>query len=254
MFGKNNYICIAGKNKCAIDAIDYVKKRYNKKYNILALPNKSDKGLDSWQKSFRKHCKKKNIKIVNIKNLHGLKNLYFFSLEFETIIKPETFKSSNLYNFHFSLLPKYRGCHTNFYQIMNGEKKSGVSLHIIDKGIDSGNIIDQISYKVNVNDTAYDNYLNLMKKSFMLFKKNINKILNLNYHSKKQNHKRSSYYSRSSVSYKKLIQIKKINNDLTTHNKIRSLIFPPFQLPVYNGKKIKKSIYNNNNIKLIFLK
>ena len=251
MFGKNNYICIAGKNKCAIDAIDYVKKRYNKKYNILALPNKSDKGLDSWQKSFRKHCKKKNIKIVNIKNLHGLKNLYFFSLEFETIIKPETFKSSNLYNFHFSLLPKYRGCHTNFYQIYNGEKYSGVTLHKINNGIDTGDIIDKKKFKIKINDTAYDNYFKLMRTSSILFKKNIFNILNSNYKFKKQNLLKGSYFSRDSINYKKILRINMKKPSLKLHNRIRSLIFPPYQIPVVNGVKVKKSVYRNNKIYLI---
>ena len=50
-----------------------------------------------------------------------------------------------------------------------------------------------------------------------------------------------------------MTQFKKINNNIGTHNKIRALIFPPFQLPVINGKKIKKSIFNNNKIKLLYL-
>ena len=85
------------------------------------------------------------------------------------MLKNESFKSNNLFNFHFSLLPKYRGCHTNFYQILNGEKISGVSLHKIDKGIDTGAILDQITFKIKLNDTAYQNYLRLMDYSFLLF-------------------------------------------------------------------------------------
>ena len=50
-----------------------------------------------------------------------------------------------------------------------------------------------------------------------------------------------------------MIKFKKINNDLNTHNKIRALIFQPFQLPVFNGRKIKRSIYRNNKIKLLYL-
>ena len=43
MHGKNKTICIAGKNKCAIDCLKYLIKNY-KNINILALPNESDKG------------------------------------------------------------------------------------------------------------------------------------------------------------------------------------------------------------------
>ena len=41
-----------------------------------------------------------------------------------------------------------------------------------------------------------------------------------------------------------------ILNKIKTHNLIRSLIFEPFQLPIYNNKKIIKSTYKNNLIKI----
>jgi methionyl-tRNA formyltransferase len=250
MYGKNKTICIAGKNSCAINALAFVLKKKYKNYNILALPNKSDKGKDSWQKSFKKFAKKKKIRIVNLENLHNIEELYLFSLEYENIIDVKKFYSKNLFNFHFSLLPYYRGCHTNFYQIRDGVKNSGVTLHHINKGIDTGDIIDKIKYNININDTAYDNYKKLLRFSYTLFKKNLNKILLNKYNKRKQNIKKGSYFSRKSVDYKKIINIKKIDNKLRTHNMIRSLIFEPFQLPIYNGKFIKKSIFKNNKIKI----
>ena len=44
-----------------------------------------------------------------------------------------------------------------------------------------------------------------------------------------------------------------IENNIKTHNKIRALIFRPFQLPIYNGNKIIKSIFKNKKIKLKYL-
>ena len=165
------YICIAGKNSCAINALKIVLKSKIKKKEILVLPNRSDNGKDSWQPSLKKFAKKKNVKIININNLYKLNDLFFFSIEYERIINVKKFRSKNFFNFHFSLLPKYRGCHTNFLQINNGEKFSGVTLHKIDAGIDSGDIIDKIKFKIKVNDTAEENYLRLMKFSTILFKK-----------------------------------------------------------------------------------
>ena len=43
------------------------------------------------------------------------------------------------------------------------------------------------------------------------------------------------------------------NEDLATHNQIRALIFPAFQYPIVNGKKVKKSIFSNNKIILEYL-
>ena len=74
------YICIAGKNKCAIDIINYLASIKKFKFNILALPNKSDNGIDSWQKSFKKYVKTNKIKIVNLNNLYKIKKLIFFSV------------------------------------------------------------------------------------------------------------------------------------------------------------------------------
>ena len=252
MHGKNKTICIAGKNKCAIDCLTYLLKKYPH-IKILALPNKSDDGNDTWQKSFKKFARKNKVPITNLKRLYNKENLYFFSLEFEEILNTKLFKSKNLFNFHFSLLPKYRGCHTNYYQILNGEKRSGVTLHKIDRGIDTGMIIDSLSFKIQINTTAYQNYLKLLNTSVILFKKIFYKILSNNYSTKKQNLKKGSYFNKKSVNYKKLIHFNKIKHNLNTHNMIRSLIFPPFQLPIYNGKKIKKSLFKNKKIRLLYL-
>ena len=149
-----------------------------------------------------------------------------------------------------SLLPKYRGCHTNFLQIYNSEKISGVTLHKIDAGIDSGDIIDQVKFKIKINDTAYDNYKKLIKLSIILFKKNFNKIINKKYSLRKQILSNGSYYSRDSVNYKKKIKINMKDFSVRTHNKIRSLIFPAYQYPLVNGIRVAKSVYRNKKIYL----
>ena len=244
------YICIAGKNKCAVDAIKFLLLQKIKKNNLLILPNNNDNGIDNWQPSLKKFAKENKIKISKLNELYSLKELFFFSLEYDKIININKFKSVNLFNFHFSLLPKYRGCHTNFLQIYNGEKFSGISLHKIDKGIDTGDIIDQIKFKIKINDTAFDNYKKLMNFSVKLFKKNFNNILNKKYKLKKQILYKGSYYNRASVNYKKIIKINLKNSSVKNHNKIRSLIFPPYQYPFVNGVKIVKSIYRNKKIYL----
>ena len=87
------YICIAGKNKCAINAIKFLLNTKISKNKILALPNNNDDGKDSWQPSFKKFAKNRKIKIVGIKDIYSLKNLFFFSLEYDKIIKVEKFNS-----------------------------------------------------------------------------------------------------------------------------------------------------------------
>ena len=251
MFGKNKVtVCITGTNQCSLDALNYAINNKKKLYNLVALIDKSDTGKDGWQPSFKKFVKKKKIKIVQLKNLYKLKNLYLFSLEYRNLINVKMFNSNNLFNIHFSLLPKYRGCHTNFLQIKNGEKISGVTLHKIDKGIDTGPIVDSIKFKLSENTTGYENYIMLMKLAKKIFIKNFKFIIKNKYQLKKQNNKKSTYYSRNAVNYSKLTKINLTKHTIQKYNLIRSLIFPPFQYPVVNGQIVKKILYKKKKIKL----
>lgn len=234
-------ICIAGKNQCAVDALNYLitNPEIDNK-NICICSSQDDKGIDSWQPSFKKFAAKNNIQEKKLKDLYDKNNLIFFSLEFDKIINVMNFKSKKLYNFHFSLLPKYRGCHTNYLQIKNGESHSGVTCHKIDNGIDTGEIIDCIKYSIKLNDTSMDNYFKLMSRAFELFKKQFYNLCNETYISKKQDEKNASYFSRAYIDYKnENIDFNSNLNEI--HNQIRALIFPPYQLPEVNGKKIIKS-------------
>ena len=250
MFGQNNmYFCIAGKNECAINFVKFLSKKIKKK-DILILPNSSDDGIDNWQPSLKKFASKNKYQIVSLVDIYKIKELIFISIEFEKIININKFRSKELFNFHFSLLPKYRGCHTNFFQIYNGEKISGVTLHKIDHGIDTGSIIDNMKFKLKINTNAYENYLNLMKFSLKLLIKNFKIILKKTYTEKKQNHSRGSYYPRNSVDYKKMkfFELKKIK--IKDFNKIKAFIFPPIQLPILNNKVVSKIEYYNKRIKI----
>lgn len=46
-------------------------------------------------------------------------------------------------NLHTALLPKYRGLMPTFWVLKNGEKETGVSVFLVDEGIDSGPIVIQ---------------------------------------------------------------------------------------------------------------
>ena len=61
------------------------------------------------------------------------------------ILKEKVFSLPKLgsVNIHNSLLPKYPGVHPVSWAIINAEKDIGVTLHIIDSGIDTGPILKQ---------------------------------------------------------------------------------------------------------------
>jgi methionyl-tRNA formyltransferase len=58
-----------------------------------------------------------------------------------------------LLNVHPTLLPKYRGLNPWYDIIANGEDESGVTVHQIDYGVDSGPILRQEKFALTVFDT-----------------------------------------------------------------------------------------------------
>lgn len=57
-------------------------------------------------------------------------------------------------NAHPSLLPKYRGPNPYFWTIRNMEQVSGVTFHLVDKGLDTGAILAQEEVKIFPSDTG----------------------------------------------------------------------------------------------------
>jgi methionyl-tRNA formyltransferase len=65
-------------------------------------------------------------------------------------------------NRHNALLPKNRGRLTPFWVLYKGEKETGVSIHFVDQGIDSGLIVVQKRFPVGPGET----FNSLVKKNY----------------------------------------------------------------------------------------
>lgn len=57
-------------------------------------------------------------------------------------------------NVHGGLLPSYRGAHVMQWAIINGENETGVTLHYVDAGIDTGPVIAQARFPLEWEDDA----------------------------------------------------------------------------------------------------
>lgn len=65
----------------------------------------------------------------------------------------ESFKYGIL-NSHFSLLPQWRGADPITFAILSGQQKTGVSLMVIDEGMDTGNLLGQKSLTIEEHETT----------------------------------------------------------------------------------------------------
>ena len=103
------------------------------------------------------------------------------------IDKNQIYKSSApIINLHISYLPWNKGAHPNFWSHYEGTP-SGVTIHEIDPGIDTGNIIYQkyVNFK-ETEDTFALTYKRLLIEIEDLFNKNIDSILSKKWDSKPQ--------------------------------------------------------------------
>ena len=96
-------ICVAGKNNIAVEICQYL-TQYYPMYPIKIIPNRNDKGIDGFQRSFLKYAQENGIEITTLEKVYIDSDLLFLSLEFDRIINPSLFVSRRLFNIHFSML------------------------------------------------------------------------------------------------------------------------------------------------------
>lgn len=103
-------------------------------------------------------------------------------------------------NVHPSLLPHYRGPVPTAWAIMNAEKYFGITLHYMDKQIDTGDILIQKRFEIFDDETGFELYTRAMKLGVEMLKENFYKILNKELTPYKQSGV-GSYYGRSTWRY-----------------------------------------------------
>lgn len=243
------YICIAGGNNIAVQCTDYLlSNKLVSEKDLLVSFNKTDQGIDHFQRSFKKYCYAKALKETSLHELCDISNLVLISLQYNRIIPVSNFKSRSLFNIHYSMLPKYKGMYTSVWPILNGDETSGVSLHEIDSGIDTGNIVDQAQIAIDCEDTARDLYFKYTDCGIALFKKNIMRLLSTGYTARKQEANGSTYYSRSSLNFSDItIDLNKTAFEIK--NQIRAFNFREYQIPcIFSHEIVAAEIQDSRTI------
>lgn len=99
-------------------------------------------------------------------------------------------------NFHDSLLPRYRGRCPNVWSIINGERYTGLTAHLMNTECDDGDIVCQEKFRIKADDTGGT----IREKTKCLYIKLINQIIqNLEsgtLTSKPQNKEEATYYGK----------------------------------------------------------
>lgn len=157
---------------------------------------------------------------------------YLFLIKSDIINHPKFLS----FNMHGSLLPKYRGRTPHVWSIINNEKSTGITAHLMDTGCDTGDIITKIKIPINENDTGFDLLNKYRSKYYNLVKDVIGKIESGKLNLIKQDEKLSTYYGKRSP------EDGKINwnwQKQRIKNWVRALSYPyPGAFSYFDNKKI----------------
>lgn len=180
----------------------------NENNNLIIISNDSNsrthfKDILVHDVSNQNECE--DIILNNYKNVEDFLISSYWPWKFSNkIIK--LFKKNSL-NFHPSPLPKDRGWFPHVHQIRNNDI-SGVTLHVMDEKLDTGDIWVQKSIELPYPLTSGEAH-NLLKNEIVdLFKRNWKNIYSSNISPKKQEGK-GNFYSKDELETPEIIEIKK---------------------------------------------
>lgn len=128
-------------------------------------------------------------------------------------------------NIHASILPKYRGSAPMQWALINGEKETGVTLMYMDKFMDTGDIIDIATCKIEDNDdigTLHDK-LSIMGSD--LLEKNLEKLITKSVNRAKQDDTKATY---APMITREMEELDFNDEVINVYNKIRA--FSPWPL------------------------
>lgn len=129
-------------------------------------------------------------------------------------------------NIHPSLLPYFRGPVPTAWAILNNESSFGITIHKVDAGIDTGDILVQAQYDIDPEETGYELYLRAMKLGSSLFIENFCNIINNKIRPTKQK-SGGSYYGK--LSPRVFLDWRKSAQMIKNHVRVRACPYIPIE-------------------------
>lgn len=208
----------------------------------LVVANRDDVGQDSWYPSMTYLSNGVGLPLARPttvndpkfeKLLLKIKPDYIFCVFYEQILKSGVLHAPKhgAINIHYAPLPRYRGRFSTMYGILNGDETTAVTIHWIDKGIDTGEIISQREVPILKTDTAKDLYMRCTVTGLDLFRDLLTKIgKGRKIKSYKQDESKATYTPHR-LPNDGNIDWTWDNNRI--YNFVRAMTFPPYPGPTF---------------------
>ena len=142
-------------------------------------------------------------------------------------------------NVHFSLLPKYRGAVPIQKAILEGNKKTGITIMLMSEGLDEGDILEQFEEDILDNDTNQSLRERLVKKSREVLPDILEKWINGEIKPKKQDNSKATYCWQKDISKENAEIDWDSEEPEYIERKIRAMIPWPVAWTMMDGKRMK---------------
>lgn len=161
-------ICFMGNPKFALQTLDVLYKDENINLKLVVSGKDKRRSRNKFSPTpVKKYAEDNNIRVetpdsVNteefVKKLKELEIDYIVVVAFGQLIKKVLLDSfeDRIINLHPSLLPLYRGASPMQFTLLNGDKKTAASAMLIEKGMDSGDILVSKEMDIDPSDDYFD--------------------------------------------------------------------------------------------------
>lgn len=178
---------------------------------------------------------------------------FLISVQYHLILKKNHIDTAKelAVNLHMAPLPEYRGCNQFSFAIIDGKSEFGTTLHVLNEGIDSGEILFEKRFPMTSEMYIKELYDITFLKSIELFEERIGDVLKGNYEKKAQEDyfesRSSSIHYRKEINQIKCIDLKWDEQKIDRH--IRATSMPGFPPPftIINGKKYELTLINSED-------
>ena len=176
---KNYNILFFGTSKFAVPILEgLLESSVNIQAVFTAPPKSANRGLKKMLSPIGKFAEEYQLPLEYLdlkdpKNINKIKELspdIIFVIAYGYILPKEIIEIPKLgcFNFHGSILPKYRGAAPIQRAIIAGEKTTGVTVIKVDQGLDTGDVVLDSSIEISDEDTYQD-----LEKKLSQLSKNI---------------------------------------------------------------------------------
>lgn len=158
-------VVVAGNSRAAVEVLDLLVEAVPTDHLLAIAPPRA--GRHAWQPSLAEHAGHRGVRCLQPEDINGGDVVdmvaghradLLLSVYYTQIFRPPILGavSGPALNFHPALLPRHRGTAPLVWAIVEGDERTGLTVHHVDDGVDTGPVIVQHPLPIHPDDTGFE--------------------------------------------------------------------------------------------------